>query len=60
VGDLQSADECESDDIFVVVVHLGLLTLKVTDVCLGTVEESHLDGKKVVVILLELLAGGVL
>jgi len=34
------------------------LTLEVADVRLETVEESHLDGKEVMVVLLELLAGG--
>jgi len=38
------------------VVHFGRLTLKEADVCLETVGESRLDGKEVVVVLLELLA----
>jgi len=60
VGDSQPADECESGDIFTVVVHLGQLTLEVADVRFETVGGSHLDGKKVVIVLLELLTGGVL
>ena len=53
VGDSQPDDESESGDIFDAVDHLGQLTLKVADVCLETVRMPHLDGKKVVVVLLE-------
>ena len=60
MSDSQSADECESDDIFTAVVHFVQLTLELADVRLETVRGSHLDEKEVVVILLELRAGGVL
>jgi len=60
VGDLRPADECESDNIFAAVVHLGQLTLEVADIRLETVRGSHFDGKEVVVVLLELLTRRVL
>ena len=59
-GDSQPADECESGDIFVAVVHFDQLTLEEADVHLETVGKSHLDEKEVVIVLLELLVGGVL
>ena len=57
---LVAADNCESGDIFVVVMHFGQLTLKETDIRLETVRESHHDGKEMLDVLLELLTGGVL
>ena len=60
MGDSQPADEYESIDIFAAVVQFGQLTLEEADVRLETVEGSHLDVKEVVIVLLELLAGGVL
>jgi len=36
------------------------LVLKVANLCLGIIGGSHLDGEKVMIVLLELLAGGVL
>jgi len=41
-------------------VYFGQLTLKVSNIRLKTVGGSHLDREKVMIILLELLAGGVL
>ena len=41
-------------------MYRSYLTLEVANVHLKTIEGSHLDGKKVVVILLELLVEGVL
>ena len=55
--DSQPIDECENDDIFIPVVHLGQLTLEVVNVRLETIEGSHLDGREAVVVLLELLKG---
>jgi len=60
VGDSQPADKYESGDIFVAIVHFGQLALEEVDVRLETVVGSHLDGKEVVVVLLECQAGGVL
>ena len=60
VGDSQPADECKRGDIFAAVVHFVQLTLEEADVRLKTVGGSHLDGEKVVVVLNELMAGGVL
>ena len=60
VGDLQHADECENKDILAIVVYFGQLTLKVANVHLETVRGSHHDGEEEVVVLLELLKGGVL
>ena len=39
---------------------LYLADFKVVNVCLETIRGSHLNGEKVMVVLLELLAGGVL
>ena len=41
-------------------MHFGQLTLEEADVCLEIVRGSHLDRKEVVVVLLELLKGGVI
>ena len=41
-------------------MHFGQLTLEEADICFETVGGSHLDRKEVVVVLLELLVGGVL
>ena len=60
VGDSQPADKCESNDIFVVVVHFGQLILEEANVRLETVGGSHLDEKEVVIVLLELRAKRVL
>jgi len=60
VGDLQPANECESSDIFAAIVHLGQLTLEVAIVCIEAVGGSHLDKTEVLIVLLELLVGGVL
>ena len=58
--DSQPIDECENDDIFIPVVHLGQLTLEVAIVCIEAVGGSHLDKTEVLIVLLELLVGGVL
>jgi len=60
VGDSQSADECESDNIFIVVVHFVQQTLKEADVRIEVVGEPHFDRKEVMAVLLKFLAGGVL
>ena len=60
MSDSQPVDECESGNIFNAVVYFDRLTLKEVDVRLETAGESHLDGKEVVIVLLELLTGRVL
>ena len=60
MSDSQPVDECESGNIFNAVVYFDRLTLKEVDVRLETAGESHLDGKEVVIVLLELLTGKVL
>ena len=59
MSDLQSANECECRDIIAVVVYFGQLILKEANVHIETVRWPHLGGEEVVV-LLELLSGGVL
>ena len=58
--DLQPADECECRDIFTAVENFSQLALKVDDVGLEAITLPHFDGEKVVVILLDLLTGGIL
>ena len=58
--DLQYADERECSYIFNAVGNLDELVLEVANVELEVIILSHFDGEEVVVILLNLLAGGVL
>ena len=60
VSDLQSTDECERRDFFIIIRDFAKLGLKEVDVGFGTVSLPHLDGDKVMAILLGLLARGVL
>ena len=60
MSDLYPTDECEGGSIFAAIVYFGQLILKVANVRLETVRESHLNRKKVIVALLELLTGRVL
>ena len=60
MGESQPANECQSGCVFIVVVYLGQLILKVANVCLEAIGGPHLDGEEMMVILLELLAGGIL
>ena len=60
VTDLQLADECECRDVLTTVVDLGQLALKVTDARFEVVALPHLDGEKMVVVPLSLLARCVL
>ena len=46
--------------MFTAVVNFGQLTLEEVDLCFETIRGSHLDRKEVVIVLLELLLGGVL
>jgi len=52
------ADECKSGEIFTAVMHFDQLTLKETNIRLETVERSYLNEKEMIVVLLELMAGG--
>ena len=60
VRDLQPADERECGDVLIAVEDLGQLALKVANIRFEDVALPHVDGEKVVVVLLSLPARCVL
>ena len=60
LSNLQAADECENNDLFTAIRDFSKLTLKEVDVGFEIIFLPHLDGEKVMVILLGILARCVL
>ena len=60
VSDPQFVVEYKNGCAFTVVLYFGQLILEVADVCFETVGGPLFDGKEVMIVLLEILTGGVL